>query len=258
MKKLYMMPLLLVMMIMMAVSVMGAYDAIWRCPQAGTSSTNTVIKNYMTYEDDPPYVDCQKSGNNFTIEFQISGTAGDWFQDTDGMGSNHYNATLYLYKGSNQQFVLPIAGASNFTNTSATTSDLFRWTDFGEISTNAAKRGGIPGYPLWYNNLTEGGYKYYVYVELNNGTGGGSTSQLLSSEKGLDDSNPVHFVIDHRGSAAKKLVGAAYAGAPGTDDAQAALRREGVDIGGIDKTTLVVLLIVVVIFYYLWKNKKKA
>lgn len=250
MKKIfYLVPLMLLLMV---VGAMASYDMYWNCPQSGTSSTNTAVKDYMTYEDDPPYINCQKAGNNFTIEFQVYGTAADWLADEgEGVGSKYYNATLFLYRGSVLEFTLPIADASNFTNTSGTTSDLFRWTDFGELYTS-----GLVGYPKWYNNLTEGGYKWYILLEENNGTGGGTVTQLLSSEEGTSSGDPVHFTIDHRGSGAKKLVGGALTDQPGTEEAQSILRREGVGIGGFDESTLIILLIIVGIVYYLWKNKK--
>lgn len=256
MKKLYWVPLLLVMTVLMVGSAAATFDIYWNCPQTGTSSTNTVVKDYMTYTDDVPFVDCQKSGNNFTIEFQVVGVAADWLPinaagDQIGSGANtttSMNATLFLYKGDKKIFQQVVS--TNITNTSGTTTDLQRWTDFGELYTT-----GIVGSPKWYNNITEGGYKWYI--EFWNQTDlGTSNEQILSSEKGAYSGSPVHFTIDHRGSSALKSYAAAQAGAEGTEELQAMFGGLGLaGFGGGGVKLVLLMALGVVVYWYLFRKK---
>lgn len=233
-KILWLIPL---MMVLMMVGAMAAFDITWTCPVTGTS-TNTVVKDYLTYEDDAPYALCTKAGNNFTIEFAVTGAAADWSIDTGASADNQtqLNATLYIYSGNKEKYVLPISGG-NITNTSATSSDLVRFTDFGELYTT-----GIVGKPKWYNNLTQGGYKWYI--ELYNTTDDATGEQILSSEKGMNSGGPVRFTIDHRGSTALKTAAAYQAGAEGTDDLQSVFGPLGLD-GPRDKAQGILLIVII-------------
>lgn len=214
-KMLYIMPILL---LLMAISVLATLDVTWTCPVSGSSSSTTV-KNYAEYSDSGIYKDCGKSGNNFTIEFAITGDANDWGSGNGNGGVENMTlgTTLYINYGGSNKLTLPLTTAS--TNTSATSTALIRWTDFGELYTS-----DLTGLPKWYNNLTEGSYKWYIVVTNTTDVGAGAgTGTVLTSERGMSSSYPVAFTLDLERSAGLKTLSAAQADVPGTEGIQSAL-----------------------------------
>lgn len=243
MKKVFL--LVPLMLMLMVIGVMGALDVTWSCP-ISTSSATTTVRNNAFYEAEPPFAKCNSAGNNFTIEFVVTGTPADWGGELNNLT---LDATLYIIQGSTTKFTLPIATA--VTNVSATDSSMIRFTDFGELH---AAGGDLPGYPKWYGNLTDGGYKWYVYLDNMTDIGAGPTSrgQVLTSEMGVNSNNLVSFSIE-----SPKSPGVIYAQAQaGIPEAQAVVGAQGVS-GGKDgsKSNIVIILIICAGAYFLLKKQ---
>jgi len=232
-KMLWLLPM---MMILLMVSAYAALDATWTCPLSGTTA-GTVVKDYAVYSDEAPYKLCTKSGNNLTIEFNITG-----IEIAEGTPEN-FNATFYLYKDSKQKFMLPLPiGNRSVENIGA----LVRWTDFGELHGSS-----LSGLPKWFNNLTEGSYKYYF--EVWNLTDTSTGNQLLSNEKGLNSGSPVRFTIDNDEGVNWWAV-AADETLPGSEQAQSVL---GIKAKPTQTNLLALAAIVFGVWYFLLRDKKK-
>lgn len=229
-KLLYVLPVVFLLMVMSCMAVT------WTCPVSG-SGTASSPKSYAEYSDSGEYSKCTSGGNNFTIEFSIDGS--DFAAVGDGAGT-YANATLYVMRGNDNKFVLPLS--SNFTN-----GTMIRWTDFGELYTT-----GSVGQPKWYNNLTEDSYKWYV--RLDNNTDAGSSDQLLSTTTGFAAGYAVPFTIDLEKTPGQRLAGAVASGAEVSAEAQALFGGVAGAGGKIPKNVIIGFFIVVI---YLIAFRKK-
>lgn len=233
-------------MLLMAVGVNAAFDITWTCPvKTSPGTTSTSVAQDIIYEDDTISQNCQRGDNNFTIEFAVTGLAADWYFDhIEANATTTMNATLFIYQGNTLKHTLPLN--SNFTNTSATSTSLVRFVDWGTKSAST-------GQPLWYQNLTDGTHRWHI--ELWNNTDTASVDQILSSETGMNSGGKVKFHLDTTDISG--VFGAAAAGEEGTEEVQA--------IMGLDKITKagkraakdpVMIGIILILGYWYWKSKK--
>lgn len=248
MKIMYKCVLMISVIILMILPLVSSnLDVQWTCPISGTSAT-TDFRRYLTYENEAPYKDCYKAGNNLTIEFAVTGDGND-FEATKG-ASIDLSATLYIYKGSNSVMTLPLN--ANFTNTSATSTGLVRFTDFGELYTS-----GITGSAKWVNNMTYSDYKFYVAVQnVTSGTG----VDVLASEPGMYLGDAFRVEFRNPQSRGAYLAEAALAGVEGTEEVQALMgltKPSVISRGNLQGLLPVIGILLIIGFLFFSKSKTR-